>query len=558
MKQNKITRKDWDVFADIGKILGEHFYISSLARNRNELLVDEIARNFGEYLKATRLMHGYQTRLELAIEAGLPEAEIVALEHGLILYNQIKFESLQALAEVLDEDIETFALLLEREDILAATSTRFLERISRGCRAILTAWGRGRMLLIVLVMVITFVIAVCVATGISLSRLVTLPELLDVDNQLMLGVVAPQAIKFVSVPWKLAKGLPEPLNRHRFRLALINALLLLAFWWAIWKRHIGSWMKPEQRLLLVQVTVVATLICTLIIDRTPAFGSQLAIGDNSYLRDEYTSTFSPHTNLVEVGAPSSMLFEDDYAQLNEQLKVGVRFDNVPYTVQMWEGENSSYMWRVLVATEGNTELQTETTLEFAHRWPEVSLTPKGTLKIKREMDQVWVLDVSLVPSSNDDNDDSYGDEVVSISSMPSSSNDDNDGDGVVSHLVGLGDVGDDEELDVVVGNPTLDTTSQREIGGGGLLAQTSTPPLLPPPHNLPPTQALPPTPTAVVPETVYRSRPDLLTRLLANSYVAVISILYVIMLRITIRDGKIKQALDKLAKRRSRESEDLD
>jgi transcriptional regulator with XRE-family HTH domain len=86
-------------------------YADNCLYDPQESLTDEAAVVFARYLRAAR-SNANLSQAELAAQAGIPEAEVVALEHGIILSTKIKEESLLALAKALDEDIESFTLVL--------------------------------------------------------------------------------------------------------------------------------------------------------------------------------------------------------------------------------------------------------------------------------------------------------------------------------------------------------------------------------------------------------------------------------------------------------------
>jgi transcriptional regulator with XRE-family HTH domain len=100
-----------DFFKEFGDIIVAHYANNCLYDSKDTLLV-KAAMDFARYLRAARSNMGL-SQSELTAQAGIPEAELVALEHGLILSTEIKPETLHALAKVLREDIEDFALILE-------------------------------------------------------------------------------------------------------------------------------------------------------------------------------------------------------------------------------------------------------------------------------------------------------------------------------------------------------------------------------------------------------------------------------------------------------------
>lgn len=74
---------------------------------------DENAVSFGRFLRAKRQSLGW-TPAVLAQHLQQPEAEVVALEHGLVPVAQIADKTLEALAHVLGESLALFGLLLGR------------------------------------------------------------------------------------------------------------------------------------------------------------------------------------------------------------------------------------------------------------------------------------------------------------------------------------------------------------------------------------------------------------------------------------------------------------
>lgn len=74
----------------------------------------QIASNFASYLRNRRLQLKL-SRAELAQQADATEFELYVLEEGMLLPRQIEYVLLRKLANALDEDVELFALILERD-----------------------------------------------------------------------------------------------------------------------------------------------------------------------------------------------------------------------------------------------------------------------------------------------------------------------------------------------------------------------------------------------------------------------------------------------------------
>ncbi len=106
-----LTKKDKDsFFTEFRNILVTRCGDNSLETDQD----NGAAQDFARYLRAARSNAGWSPQ-ELAKKANLSEVEIIALERGLIPSTRIKPESLRTLAKALGEDIDDFALMLERE-----------------------------------------------------------------------------------------------------------------------------------------------------------------------------------------------------------------------------------------------------------------------------------------------------------------------------------------------------------------------------------------------------------------------------------------------------------
>ncbi len=98
--------EDNKLLEEIGELLAIHYEDWQIQEHSGP----EVA--FGRYLRSLR-RNQQLTIAEVAHQAKLPESEILAYERGLIPQRLIKVVSLKALAETLDEEIDTFLLLLE-------------------------------------------------------------------------------------------------------------------------------------------------------------------------------------------------------------------------------------------------------------------------------------------------------------------------------------------------------------------------------------------------------------------------------------------------------------
>lgn len=103
-------------FKEFGEILnrrhGQNYYASF--HNEQRLTVDEASVRFGRYVRAARVNANLSIR-ELAAKAHLTEARLIAIEQGLILACDIKPKWLKDLADVLQENVEDFNLILGRQ-----------------------------------------------------------------------------------------------------------------------------------------------------------------------------------------------------------------------------------------------------------------------------------------------------------------------------------------------------------------------------------------------------------------------------------------------------------
>ena len=101
-----MQREENKLLEEIGELLAMHYEDWQMQDHTRPELA------FGCYLRSLRRCHQL-TIAEVAARTKLPESEILAYERGLIPQNVIKVVSLKALAETLDEEIDTFLLLLE-------------------------------------------------------------------------------------------------------------------------------------------------------------------------------------------------------------------------------------------------------------------------------------------------------------------------------------------------------------------------------------------------------------------------------------------------------------
>jgi transcriptional regulator with XRE-family HTH domain len=98
--------EDNKLLEEIGELLAIHYEDWQMQEHSGP----EVA--FGRYLRSVRRVQEL-TIAQVATRTKLPESEILAYERGLIPQRLIKVVSLKALAETLDEEIDTFLLLLE-------------------------------------------------------------------------------------------------------------------------------------------------------------------------------------------------------------------------------------------------------------------------------------------------------------------------------------------------------------------------------------------------------------------------------------------------------------
>ena len=110
--KNQITAQQKDFFEEFGDILTSRHDDSYIPWSANTILIDEPSAKFAKYLRAARANAGLSQK-ELSRSAGISEAEVIALEHGLILSTRIRPKLLDSLAKALDERTENFALILE-------------------------------------------------------------------------------------------------------------------------------------------------------------------------------------------------------------------------------------------------------------------------------------------------------------------------------------------------------------------------------------------------------------------------------------------------------------
>jgi transcriptional regulator with XRE-family HTH domain len=90
---------------------GQNYYSSF--QNKRRVTVDEVATRFGRWLRSARINAGLTTT-ELSEQSNISRAKLIALEHGLILTCDIKPRWVQQIADILQEDVETFNLMLGR------------------------------------------------------------------------------------------------------------------------------------------------------------------------------------------------------------------------------------------------------------------------------------------------------------------------------------------------------------------------------------------------------------------------------------------------------------
>jgi len=86
-------------------------------------MIDNEAIALGKFIRDQRLLVGLSIS-QLAEQSGLPEAKIVALEHGLIISSEIEATCLYTLAEILDIDIDDIALVLGVPEISALEAAK--------------------------------------------------------------------------------------------------------------------------------------------------------------------------------------------------------------------------------------------------------------------------------------------------------------------------------------------------------------------------------------------------------------------------------------------------
>lgn len=105
-------------FKEFGEALvrrhGQNYFSSY--QNRSRITVDQVATRFGRYLQSARINAGLTTT-ELSEQSNLSHAKLIALEQGLILTCDIEPKWLKQIAGVLQEDVESFNLLLGRTTI---------------------------------------------------------------------------------------------------------------------------------------------------------------------------------------------------------------------------------------------------------------------------------------------------------------------------------------------------------------------------------------------------------------------------------------------------------
>lgn len=108
--------EDNKLLDEIGELLAIHYEDWQVLGHKGPELA------FGRYLRSVRRVQQL-TIAEVAARAKLPESEILAYERGVIPQRCIKVVSLKALAETLDEEVDTFLLLLEANLVGKASPT---------------------------------------------------------------------------------------------------------------------------------------------------------------------------------------------------------------------------------------------------------------------------------------------------------------------------------------------------------------------------------------------------------------------------------------------------
>ena len=111
--QKEVTQRTKQ-FKQFGRLLvARHGQNYAAIQNGDTPIADDIAIRFGRYLRAARVNVDMPLD-ELARNARLPQATLLALEQGLVNNNDIKQKWVTRLATTLNEDVSNFNLLLKR------------------------------------------------------------------------------------------------------------------------------------------------------------------------------------------------------------------------------------------------------------------------------------------------------------------------------------------------------------------------------------------------------------------------------------------------------------
>ncbi len=222
-----------DFFEDLGGILAEYHGNHHVDPSDSSGYVDTYALNFAGYLQAARCNAGLSVQ-ELAQQAELSEAEVFALERALILSTEILSSTLYALAKALDEDIDDFALLLERE-IPKPDLEGMPARLQNGWNAARVYLGSTSQVLIVVCLMV-------MALGASVV-------LVRNNDQVPL----PAFIPF--------------LFDRRYSLSMVMLLFFLFIWVAIWRGELPFKLVPKlyrwERPLVYATPLI--LLCVLVV-----------------------------------------------------------------------------------------------------------------------------------------------------------------------------------------------------------------------------------------------------------------------------------------------------
>lgn len=168
MNTDNIIQEQNHFFVEFAKILTNRCGDSFVDFDQKDQLVDRGAQDFARYLQAARVNAGWSPQ-ELATQASLSEAEIMALERGLILSTKIKPGSLHAIAKALGEDIEDFALILECE-IPQPDPTGVVARLRNAWRASVAYFGSKQKTLLVGFLILATIISLAIFTYSELTQ----------------------------------------------------------------------------------------------------------------------------------------------------------------------------------------------------------------------------------------------------------------------------------------------------------------------------------------------------------------------------------------------------